>query len=90
MKYIISIFAALLVFASQLKADEIQPTYLVLCSCGEPIILFSAEGAIAVPQTDIPVRLNEILGKICHGKHYPGFTMWNEQRITGKACPISI
>lgn len=85
------IIIAMLAFMSFQATAEEAPQFLVLCSCGAPVVVFSSDGdAIPVYEEIFPQDVLEGLTGLCRGKEMKSFTAWDEQRITGKSCGIDI
>lgn len=87
--YTLTILMVMVGIIGTAKAEEEQ--FLLLCSCGEPVVLFSTAGAVVpIPGNDPPEALKKVFDDLCKGKQYKNFTAWDEQKMTGKACPISL
>lgn len=83
------IFAILLVSPTPLGAME-PKNILLVCSCGEPIAFgaFHEDGAFMTPANEIEKEKLDKLRPLC--KTSTPINVWHAERITGKACPLSL
>ena len=79
-------FATLtLIAALQLEPKQV----LLICSCGEPVAFgyFNKDGARLDPASNFNDMLISKLRSMCKSKT---INVWHTERITRKACPLSL